>query len=128
MTKLQKTVATSLVSVLALGALGTSVYAFDDDFKDGDKKEYRKDYDGKKHNRLSMIKGANLKFEGKIAKKPKGLNGVWTVGTQDIIVDDNTKIYQDDKQFEVGGKVEVIAQRINGQIKALIIKHDGFFQ
>lgn len=76
-------------------------------------------------NDSAITKNANYKFEGKIEKMPiDGFNGTWIVSGRTILVDENTKIYQEENQIKIKDELKVIAQRIDGIIKALVIVHD----
>lgn len=113
MTKVQKIALVGLVGLLPLGAL-----ADDDKDCDGKSKYFMK-------NNSSIIKSSNYKFEGKIEKMPtKGFNGTWIISGKKVLVDDNTKIYQEDDKIETKDEVKVIAKRTNGDIKALILIQD----
>lgn len=112
MTKMQKLALVGLVGLLPLGALADRDHG--DDFDDRPCMM-----------ESSIMKNANYQFEGKIEKMPtNGFNGKWIVSGQEILVDDSTKIYQDSRRIRLKDELEVIAQRADGAIKALVIIHE----
>lgn len=115
MTKMQKLALVGLVGLLPLGALADGDHRYGFGFDD---------------DRSCMVdsrimKNANYQFEGKIEKMPtSGFNGKWLISGQEILVDDNTKIFQESHQMRLKDELKVIAQRVDGAIKALVIVHE----
>lgn len=111
MKKTIKTIlATSLICTLPVG-----VFALDDDH-DGHENKISSEY--------IKTAGVNLKFEGEVQRKPKtGFNGIWKISGKEVIVDDKTIIFMEDR-IRLSDEVEILAKRENGKIKAIILEQE----
>lgn len=111
----KKVVIATLIGLAPLGLFA--------DGHDGDDKDDKKGYSYQ----LIKDKGVNLIFEGEVKSKPKsGLNGIWNISDKEVIVDDTTIVVMDDDKNsffkDYDNEVEVFAKRVDGKIKAILIK------
>ena len=85
----------------------------------------RYDFDDKRNSSYLKKQGVNFIFEGRLEEKPQNaLNGKWIISGKTVMVDEDTIIKQEKKEFRVGDEIEISAKRTNGNIKAITLKQD----
>lgn len=119
-----------IVTSLLVTAIPVGLFAYDKYENRGYKNQIHMDCDrihdrDKEDRDMVLPKGTNYVFEGKLEALPKdGLNGTWQISGKKVIVDNNTKIFQEDRNFKIKDEIEVIAKREGNTIKALEIAQE----